>query len=140
MKRITIVSLLAILSLGIVSCGSETKSEKKPVAQQQTKAVHDKKFDDTAYKNVIAVLKEALAKEKQQATVENKLEAGRAFELVAKFIKKNMKEPRYGFTKDDLNTYKAAAMKRFNDVANSPVSSEDLKNQANAEKAALDNI
>ena len=140
MKRITIISLSVIFSIVLVSCGSEKKPEKKPVTVQQTKATHDKKFDNTAYKNVIAVLKEALDKEKQQATVENKLEAGRAFALVAKFVKKNMKEPRYGFTKDDLDTYKVAAMRRFTDVANSPVSSEELKNEANAEKAALDNI
>lgn len=121
----------------VFSCGKEPVKGDNKATNSTVVIVQDSKFDDTAYKNVIAVLKEALDNEKKMASVQNKYEAGRAFVLVAKFIKENIKETRYGFTMDDLTTYKNAAVMRFNDVMNSTSSSEQLKKDAAAQKAKV---
>lgn len=140
MNKMTIACLMTVLLLGIFSCGKDNvkPDDSTTTTTTTTTAIQqDPKFDDTAYKNVIAVLKEALENEKRLASVQNKYEAGRAFVLVSKFIKENIKDTRYGFTMDDLATYKNAAIMRFNDVINSSSSSEQLKSDAAAQKAKV---
>ncbi len=140
MKRLIV--LILALSLGVVfySCGKDNVKPDGNKTNTVKPLVQDDKFDDTAYKNVVQVLKEALDRENKMASVKNKYEAGRAFLLVAKFIKENAKDTRYGFTKDDLSTYKNAAIMRFNDVINSSASDEQLKSDASAQRAKAQSL
>jgi hypothetical protein len=152
MKKFT-MSILFTAAFGfvLISCGG---TEVKPVdggktntvAVSKTNAVvtpqntGKDKFDDTVYKNVIAVLKQALNAEKSNPTALTKLDSGRALALVAKFLKENIKETKYGFTPADIETYKAAAQKKFKEVTDDPTAGKETKEKAKAESAKLNNI
>lgn len=147
------LSILFMSAIGImlVSCGGtavkpgdggQTNSAavvKTNAVVQPQNTVKDK-FDDTAYKNVIAVLKAALNAEKSNPTALTKLDSGKALALVAKFLKENIKEPKYGFTPEDIETYKGAALKKFKDVVSDPTAGKETKEKANVEMTKLNNL
>ncbi|NPV00327.1 MAG: hypothetical protein HPY53_02990 [Brevinematales bacterium] len=151
MKKFTMsILFMAAVGVALVSCGgtavkpgdggqTNTTVGKTNAVVQPQNTVKDK-FDDTAYKNVIAVLKAALSAEKSNPTALTKLDSGKALALVAKFLKENIKEPKYGFTPEDIETYKGAAMKKFKDVVSDPTAGKETKDKANAEMSKLNNI
>lgn len=100
----------------------------------------DDKFDNTEWLNVLAVLQESLEAESSSSTIKNKLAAGEALVLAAKYIKENMSVADYGFTQDDIDTYVNYANMKFNEVIEDPKATELQIAEANqmiAEGAGL---
>ena len=141
------ISLLIGTAIGtiLLSCGGDPvkpnggDTNKVVTVDNGTPAVKDK-FNDTDYKNVIAVLKTALSAEKSNPIALTKLDSGKAFALVAKFIKEKINVKEYGFSPEDIDTYKAQAKKKFKEVLDDPTASKDTKEKAKAESAKVDQI
>ncbi len=149
MKRLGLVFLLLFV---LSSCGNKSavKSDDNPAVTPQTNAtqttaektysVYGDKLDNTAYSNVIQVFHSALTEEKASPTPKNIYATGEAAVLLVKFFKENLTVKRYGFTQDDIETYKGFAQKKFQDVLQNKVSSEELKTGAQAYLGRIANL
>ena len=151
MYRIFITLVIGtVFGAVLLSCGSDPVKPNggdtnKVVTADKTNSavvqpVTKDKFDDTDYKNVIAVLKTALNAEKNNPSSLNKLDSGKAFALVAKFIKLKLIVKEYGFSAGDIDTYKAQAKKKFKEILEDPTAAKDTKEKATAESAKVDQI
>lgn len=92
-------------------------------------------FDNTEWLNVLAVLQQYLTAEQADPTMENKIQAGKALLLAAKFIQENMEIEEYGFTEEDVEKYVNYANMKFNAVITGKKSTADEIAEA---QAALD--
>lgn len=139
--------IIASLMLLTISCGTK-KAEPAPQTKETEPATtivkpapdtpaEKSKFDDTSYRNVIKVLKDAMSVEKDDPSPKNKFNTAKAFELVARFFEENLQVLEYGFTQQDIEDYKMMAIVKCTGVKNDPVASKSLKAEASHLRAEL---
>ncbi len=145
MKKIFTIAIIGAALLPLTFCGNArgdntaTGSTNVVTAVSTTTTTIDR-FDDTEWQNVLATLKQYLRAEQNNPIPENKINAGKALALAAKFMKQNMSEPRYGFTRADIDMYVQRARMLFENVVNDPTSTSAQKQEAKAEIAKLSGI
>lgn len=150
MQKLSIVILLTIALIGLSACASETKPKTTPtdetvISEHEGTIVGeevkpDTVYDNTEYENVIKVLKKAMDEEKANKTAPYTLNLGKALALVAKFFKENLNKPQYEFKREDVDSYKAAAAKKFQEVIDDPLASKELKKEAQEQLGKLKGI
>lgn len=154
MKRFGYVLLVPVLFFVFTSCGNKAvkpsdttastsqtnTTQTQKVEKEKTYSVYGKKLDDTAYSNVIQVFKAAVTAEKESPIPKNIYGTGEATILLIKFFKENLSVKRYGFTQDDIDTYKVFAKKKFSDVLQNEASSAELKDGAQKYLIKLENM
>lgn len=143
MKKLLLIVNVILLAV-FVSCGQEKPDDTvtgdtavTPDDTTDTVVIEDSRFDDTEWQNVLAVLQETLEAERANSTPDTVLNAGKALVLAAKFIKENMVTVEYGFTDDDIATYKNYATLKFNTVINHASATAEQKAEAEAELAKI---
>jgi hypothetical protein len=147
MKRILIISLAAAGLLFAVSCGETGTKPVKPetnntAVQQPAKD----KMNDTAFENVMNVLKESLDNEKKTgADTASKLQAAEAYILLIKFIHTDReKVMKTGMSDDEIQfLVKDASEKadsRLKDITGSQTAPASVKDEAQAKLKELGSL
>jgi hypothetical protein len=146
MKRILIGSICGLVIFFFLNSCGETKVVKQDnsVGKQEQKQTYDR-MNDTAFSNVMAVLREALEDEKQASDSSTKLKTAKAYILVIKFIRTDRdKVQRTGMTETDINFLvsdaKEKAQNRLKEIMTSQTSPQSIKDEANAKSKELETL
>ena len=152
MKKIVYLSLLlAGFFFVLTACGEKEAKPEQPKtvqpakpADKPAKPAYDK-MNDTAFANVMAVLREALDNEKKQDDSLTRLNTAKAYILVIKFIRTDKdKVKKSGMTDSDISMLvddaRTKATSRLKDIIASPTAPKELKDQAQDKLKELDTL
>lgn len=145
MKKIFTIAIIGAALLPLAFCGQQRPETTTTLGGTTattvgTTATTLSRFDDTAWQNVLATLKQCLKAEQANSNPATKLDAGKALVLAAKFMKVNMSETRYGFQRSDIDLYVQRAKMMFEAVINDPSASSSQRAEAKSEEAKLSAI
>lgn len=147
MKKWGFLVLSILLMAGFVSCGDKTdvKPDGKVTPAPTAKPGYDK-MNDTAFANVMSVLRESLENEKKAGGDSlSKLTTAKAYILVIKFIRTDKdKVKKSGMTDTDISYLvsdaRAKATGRLSEIKNSPTAPVALKDEAKAKLLELESL
>jgi preprotein translocase subunit SecG len=146
MKRISVIIIFGFLAIGLlVSCGEKT-TVKQDVKQdvKPDKPAYDK-MNDTAFANVMAVLKESLDAEKANSDSTTKLNAAKAYILLIKFVHTDKeKVQKSGMTDEDItflvSDAKEKAQSRLKDIIGNDTAPKAVKEEAQSKLKELETL
>ncbi len=143
MKRISVVIIFGFLAAGLlVSCGEKTTV--KQDVQEVKKPAYDK-MNDTAFENVMAVLKESLDAEKSNNDSTTKLNTAKAYILLIKFIHTDKeKVQKSGMSDEDItflvSDAKDKAQSRLKDIIGNDTAPKSVKEEAQSKLKELQTL
>ncbi len=162
MFRILTLAILSITaSFLIVSCGPKEQVKPQPknevktetsaqpaatntVKKETPKPAYDR-MNDTAFANVMSVLRESLDDEKTASDSSTKLKTAKAYILVIKFIHTDKeKVVKSGMSDADINALidnaRDNAQSRLKEIVTSPTAPKALKDEAQSKLNELQNL
>jgi hypothetical protein len=147
MKKLTILMISVLTAFILYSCGGNTATVVKPedkTVKKDDKAGYDK-MNDTAFANVMSVLRESLENERSAGDSSSKLQTAKAYILVIKFLKTDKdKVKKSGMSDADISFIasdaKDKASARLKEIQTSQTAPQTLKDEATMKLKDLETL